>query len=196
MNNIPDKVRQMSLSYSDNQIANDKISNRNIIIDAIPAFMRKLAGGLFSGNKKNLLTYYELFKNKLDSLLINNKYYIDEVIMTMVYLENKELFTLYYGCYQSIIINYFRPNINFISILTMIKLALQNDYIDKANDILVYMISFFKTNNLEHIHNELIQNTNNYKNDEKIRIKIDKIIEDMFLLTSKYNTNLVPDYCY
>ena len=32
--------------------------------------------------------------------------------------------------------------------------------------------------------------------DEKIRVKIDKTIEDMFLLTSKYDANLVPDYCY
>jgi hypothetical protein len=196
MNNIPDKVRQMSLSYSDNQKVNNQIGNKYIGINATSAFIRKLAGGLFSGNKENLIIYFDLFKNKIDSLLTNNKYYIDEVIMTMVYLENKELFTLYYGCYQSIILNYFRPNINFMSILWMIKLALQNDYNDKANDILIYMLPFFKSNNLEHIYNELIQDIYNYKNDEKIRIKINQNIEDLILLTSKYNNDLVPNYCY
>jgi uncharacterized protein YxjI len=58
------------------------------------------------------------------------------------------------------------------------------------------MLPFLKINNLEHIYNELIQDIYNYKNDEKIRVKIDKKIEDIFLLTSKYNINLLPDYCY
>ena len=194
MKNIPDKIRQMSLSYSDNQKVNNQIGNKYISINAHTAFIRKLAGGLFSGNKENLITYCNLFKNKIESLLINNKYYIDEVIMTMVYLENKELFTLYYGCYESIILNYYRPNINFMSIIWMIKLAVQNNYFDKANDILIYTYPFFNSSNLEDIYNDLIQNIYNYKNDEKIRVKIDKIIEDMFLLTSKYNINLLPNY--
>ena len=196
MKNIPDKIRQMSLSYSDNQKVNNQIGNKYISINAHTAFIKKLAGGLFSGNKENLITYFDLFKNKIDSLLTNNKYYIDEVIMTMVYLGNKELFTLYYGCYESIILNYYRPNINFMSILWMIKLAVQNNYFDKANDILIYMLPFFNSSNLEDIYNNLIQDICNYKSDEKIRVKIDKTIEDMFLLTSKYDANLVPDYCY
>ena len=66
MKNIPDKIRQMSLSYSDNQKVNNQIGNKYISINAHPAFIKKLAGGLFSGNKENLITYFDLFKNKID----------------------------------------------------------------------------------------------------------------------------------
>jgi hypothetical protein len=131
---IPDKIKQMCL-------------NPYIEDDSPKEFFtfiyHHLAGGLFSGNKENMLEYINLFKKKNEQLYDDGWYQIDEAVMTMIQRENNHLFELYYGDYQGIISNYEIPQHNIDLIIQGLIKTFNSQKWDFSCHIINYLSPYF-----------------------------------------------------
>jgi hypothetical protein len=134
---VPDKIKQLCINpYLEN--------NRDR--DTFTYIHHHTAGGLFSGSKENLLSYGNLFKNKVEQIYNEDWYQIDEAIMTIVQRENPDLFDLFYGDYQGIVSNYLRPYHNMWLILRGIEKAIHHNNFNLSNNMLNYSHIYFYNN--------------------------------------------------
>jgi hypothetical protein len=136
LDKIPDKIKQLCINpYLDN-------------VEPIHYFQyiyHNTAAGLFSGSKENMLKYIDLFKKKNDEIYSQNWYQLEEAVMTLVQLENNELFDFYYGDYPGIVSNYLSPIHSFWVIeLSMIKYMKYNNT-KQLYEMLLYMDTYFNT---------------------------------------------------
>jgi hypothetical protein len=133
--NIPDKIKQICINpYLETQNYKQFF---NIIY-------HHTAGGLFSGSSGNLLLYSLYFRQKVQQILNDDWYQIDETIMTIIQREHPELFTFYYGDYEGIISNYITPKHNINLICRMIDKSVSYLRNDVCYQILQYVIPFYK----------------------------------------------------
>lgn len=91
-----EQIRQMCISpYVEREAPRDTFRH----------IWHHIAGGLFGGNKTNMLEYARLFRAKTEQIYLDGWWQIDEAIMTVVQRENPDLFDFYYGDYQGIVAN-------------------------------------------------------------------------------------------
>jgi hypothetical protein len=169
---VPDKIKQLCINpYIES--AEPKKYFENI--------WHNCAGGLFSGSKKNLLKYVELFKQKTEKIYNENWYQLEEAVMTMVQRENYELFDFYYGDYEGIISNYLKPLHSWWLINTNIDKCLNMNNTKYLYNLLIYLDLFFsfeENQNNENFYKYINSNIicNYYQNDKCLRIEIINLI--------------------
>ena len=111
---VPDKIKQLCINpFIEN--CNYKQFFQNIY--------HHLASGVFSGSCENMLKYCDLFEHKIEEIYNEGWYQLEEAIMTILHRDYPDLFSLYYGDYDSIISNYLEP-INNIDLITLNDLIL------------------------------------------------------------------------
>jgi hypothetical protein len=95
-NNINFSDYLLNKNYNKIRIAS--IWNMSLIvnIDITKSIFWFFCGGIFGGNKVNLIKFSELVKNKCLYYLENNILFWEVNIWYLIYLENKELFDFYY----------------------------------------------------------------------------------------------------
>lgn len=131
---IPDKIKQLCINpFLENDEPKDLFHN----------IFHHTAGGLFTGNKIYLSKYIELFKLKLEQILNEGWYQIDEAIMTIVQKENRDLFEFYYGDYEGIIKNYNEPEYSMNLIMKNIEKTLIFNKSNETFKIMVYLVPYF-----------------------------------------------------
>jgi hypothetical protein len=81
------------------------LKNENIN-DYYNEYKRVLAGGLFSGNKENMMKFIELFKNEVTNVLILQRAPLEDIIVSKIIINNPDLFNCYFGTHNSIFSNY------------------------------------------------------------------------------------------
>lgn len=134
---VPDKIKQLCINPCKENIDNKILFQR---------IFHHTAGGLFTGSINNMLNYCELLKKKTEQIYQENWYQIDEAVMTMVQSENQDLFDLYYGDYQGIISNYFKPVHNIDLILYAVNRLLISNNKTTAYNVLLYCQKYFELN--------------------------------------------------
>jgi hypothetical protein len=175
INYVPDKIKQLCINpYI------EKVDDKEMF----KYIYHHVAGGLFSGSSKNLLTYCELFRQKTEQIYNDNWYQIDEAVMTMVIRENSQLFDLFYGDYNGIISNYFFPIHNIDLILRSSQKYITSNYTNNAYNILNYCSIYFDKNpfdenNINYIHQHIIVDyyNNNHCLTERLIILINLLIQ-------------------
>jgi hypothetical protein len=97
---IPDKIKQLCINpYIEPVEPRQFFKNIH----------HNCAGGLFSGSAENMFKYCQLFKQKTEQIYNAGWYQIDEAVMTLVQLENLDMFEFFFGDYEGIVSNYLRP---------------------------------------------------------------------------------------
>lgn len=95
--NIPDKIRQLLINpYLEDTPPHEYFKNVH----------HNVAGGLFSGSGEYLLKYGTLFKETWERVLSEGWYQLDEAIMGIISREHPEIYSHYYGDYDSLLDNY------------------------------------------------------------------------------------------
>ena len=100
MDKIPEKIRLMSI---------------NPYLEKTPAkeyfkyIYHNVAAGLISGSIDNMKILCDLFKTEWENIISEGWYQLDEAILAIIIRKNKNLIDMYYGDYQSIIVNYLLP---------------------------------------------------------------------------------------
>jgi len=137
INKVPDKIKQLCINpYIEN------VDNKQMF----QLIYHHIAGGLFTGSKKNMQKYSELFKQKTEQIYSEDWYQIDEAVMTMVQRENPHLFDLFYGDYQGIVSNYVYPIHNIELIMTSCQKYIDSNRTKEAFHVLSYCAEFFIKN--------------------------------------------------
>jgi hypothetical protein len=177
INKVPDKIKQLCINpYIEN------VDNKQMF----QLIYHHIAGGLFTGSKKNMQKYSELFKQKTEQIYSEDWYQIDEAVMTMVQRENPDLFDFFYGDYQGIISNYISPVHNIDLILRSAEKCIESNRTKEAFHILSYCCDYFIENpHSSEVYNFLYQNVivNYYHNN---RLFLDKVI---YLINLKKKSN-------
>ena len=110
-----------------------------------------LAGGMFSGPKNIMSIIINLFKRYAQNSIKENKYALEEKILSHIHMDIPELFDLYYGDYYEIISNSlkFTKNLRYLTyhLIHFRKLG----YTDKIISICEPIFNMFKNN---HFNNE------------------------------------------
>lgn len=97
---IGDRIRQMCISpYVEHGAHKDTFRH----------IWHHTAGGLFGGNRANMIEYARLFREKTEQIYAEGWWQIDEAIMTIVQRETPDLFDFYYGDYAGIVANLVDP---------------------------------------------------------------------------------------
>lgn len=177
---IPDKIKQLCI-------------NPYIELDKPFYFFQNIhhncAGGLFSGSAENMFKYCQLFKQKTEQIYNEGWYQIDEAVMTLVQLENLDMFEFFFGDYEGIVSNYLRPIESIPLILAVMNkcIALNNPY--WLYKILVflepYYLNMVKQNKRLEKNESLMNYINNsvvcdyYYNDCELRQSIIDIINSL-----------------
>jgi hypothetical protein len=179
---VPDKIKQLCINpYLENDIVKDYF----ILI------RHNCAGGLFSGNKDNILKYIQLYKNKVEQIYNENWYQIDEAIMTIVQRENPDLFEFYYGDYEGIIANYLEPKYSIGLIIQGSEKAIRYNKSNFAYKILRYLSPYFKIKerrNNDWIYRYISQNIicNYYNNNSLLHDDVIEYINEKLSADDKH----------
>lgn len=152
----------------------------------------KLAAGLWTGNRNNILSLTMLFRQELDNLLYNKTVVNEETILSIVYIKNQELFNLYYGYYNKIFENYLELNICDDYVLAYIASCRVNNDTRNAYDIAKSCVSLSNLSPLStlRICDELIVN-GFYVDKSNISQYCDKMIN---LLLTNEDANMKDYY--
>jgi hypothetical protein len=183
---IPDKIKQICINpYLENDPHKDFF---NLIY-------HHTAGGLFSGSSGNLLLYSLYFRHKVEQILNEDWYQIDETIMTIIQREHPEIFEFYYGDYEGIISNYDTPIHNINLICRMIDKSVSHLRNDVCYQILDFMIPFYKLKqNQNHhffyhfLHKHIIINYD--FNNKKLLLPIINILNEQIINENQNIINL------
>lgn len=131
---IPEKIKQICINpYLENILPKEIFHN----------IYHHTAGGLFSGSKEYLSMYIKLYKNKIEQILNEEWYQIDEAIMTIIQRENRDMFEFYYGDYDGIIANYNKADLSMNLIMTSIEKTIKFNKLNETLKILKYLIPYF-----------------------------------------------------
>lgn len=132
---IPAKIKQLCINpYLEPDPPQDIFHN----------IFHHTAGGLFTGSRENMLKYVELYKSRLESILAEGWYQIDEAIMSLVQRENRELFTFYYGDYEGIIANYHWPDLSMNLIMEGARKTIMYNRLDETFALMIYLRPYFQ----------------------------------------------------
>ena len=94
-----------------------------------------MACGYFTAGKEIMLKVIKLFKEKLEFIIENNTVMIEESIIGIIFAENIELFSIYYGGYSNILCNYQKiRNLDFYIFGNLTNLR-SNYYLDRCIDL-------------------------------------------------------------
>lgn len=131
---LPDKIRQMLITPFDNKGIPDKDYYRTIY--------HNMGGGLFGGSKENMTKYIQLFKDKYQQILDAGWYQLDEAVMHMVFHENQNLFSPFFGDYPNMIQNFLFPYSDSL-LNNHIQFYMNNRIWSKAALLLDYISEFY-----------------------------------------------------
>jgi hypothetical protein len=132
---IPDKIRQMCINpYLEDTPPCELFHN----------IYHHTAGGLLTGSQEYLTLYIKLYKLKLEQILNEGWYQIDEAIMTLVQRDRPDLFDFYYGDYEGIIANYKNPDLSMNLIMSAIEKTIHFNRWDGTYKILKYLEPYFQ----------------------------------------------------
>ena len=95
---ITDKIRLLELDYVRDKTIED--------LSKYCQIYSQLAAGIITGSKSNILELVNLFDQKLKFLLSEGFVVHEELILGILYVENRELFSTFFGYYCDIILNY------------------------------------------------------------------------------------------
>jgi len=195
IHSIPDKVRQMEI----NPFV-EKVNER----EYFKYIRHNIAGSLFSGSKDNLLEYSNLFRKKLDQILMEGWHQLDEAIMTLISKENPDLFDHYYGDYQNLVSGYdsffHLDNNNIIKLIfDGIKKCLDTFNHKKAYHILNYLKSYCLYNqelSEKYVYNYIICNyyINKYLDEDIIELFLTRLLSLKFIRSLEGNLKWYHNY--
>lgn len=132
---VPDKIRQMLITPNYFNIFDKEVHHTSYHF---------IGGGVFSGHKDYLLKYSELFKKRFEKTISEEWWQQDEVNMALVYYQNKELFSPFYGDYQDILTNYLDPLNDRTGIVQMsFNRYLNVRRYEDANNVLKFIENYY-----------------------------------------------------
>ena len=134
INEYEDKVKIMCMKH----LCKSELTDMNLYYSWI---WGKIAAGLITGSKNNMLTLINFFNKKVEHVIQLNRAILEEQILPLIYLENTELFNLYYGDYDHILLNYCQTTGNFDVIITNIIWCRQRGENALAYDVCKNLLS-------------------------------------------------------
>ena len=106
-----DKIKILSMKH----LARCELVDMNRYYDWI---MGKMAAGFITGLKDNMLKLCQAFDVKVSETIKLGRAILEEQILPLIYTQNPQLFKLYYGDYDHILLNYNKIQGNIDLILT------------------------------------------------------------------------------
>lgn len=157
----------------------------------------KVAAGLWIGNMEYMIKFIDLFYKKLNYLLSLNIAIMEEMIIPIIYVENKEIFDPYYGNYAQILINFKKITVYDDLIINYISMTRKNNDSKTAYEIALKIYNDCYDNLEIHqkynILDELIINGFYVDKDNSLTFcvkMLDELNNDKFFEIFKINNNI------